>query len=72
MALLRTGIVRGRFRWEGLGGLLPKRSVDPEVICSVVREHLGLLFAEMNADETLLVEDACSHRHVAVFGRFGP
>jgi hypothetical protein len=33
----------------------------------VVREHLGRLFAEMDLNEALLVEDARSHRHVSVF-----
>lgn len=59
----------GSFRWEELAGLLPRRAIDAEDVCRLVRQRLGEQFSALSADEALLLTDARSHRHVAVFTR---
>lgn len=60
-------ITPSSFRWEELAGLLPRRAIDPEGVCRLVRERLGEQLSAASAEESQLLSDARSHRHVALF-----
>lgn len=60
-------ITVGNFRWEDIGGLVPRRlEAHPEAICEAVRSRFAFLLACTEAEARLL-DDQTSHRLGASF-----
>lgn len=58
-----------RFRWEDIGGLVPRRlESDPERICATVRARFAFL-AACSQEERAILEDQAAHREQRLFDR---
>jgi predicted nucleotidyltransferase component of viral defense system len=57
------------FRWSDISGLVPRNlASDPGQICERVRTRFGFL-AELNEDETTLLNDQVAHREHRLFSQ---
>lgn len=58
-----------RFRWEDIGGLVPRRlESDPERICATVRARFTFL-AACSEEERAILDDQAAHREQRLFDR---
>lgn len=58
-----------RFRWEDIGGLVPRRlESDPARICATVRARFAFL-ADCSEDERAILDDQAAHRERRLFDR---
>ena len=58
-----------RFRWEDIGGLVPRRlESDPERICATVRARFAFL-AACSEEERAILDDQAPHRERRLFDR---
>jgi hypothetical protein len=58
-----------RFRWEDIGGLVPRRlESNPERICATVRGRFALLDA-CSEEERAILDDQAAHRERRLFDR---
>ena len=56
-----------RFRWEDIGGLVPRRlESDPARICASVRERFSFL-VDCSDEERAILADQVAHRHASLF-----